>query len=141
MSIRVTWANEQETLLAWTFDQDWTADTYSASHRQLARLIQSKDYPVDIIIDLRECTHIPHKLLVLVRQSTTSHSDRIHEIKMLTASGYWHCTMTCQHTLRSRAWQFQPYADDDKGIKEAELDSSSLHINSMVPNKVSLVVE
>lgn len=113
MSIHVGWANREETVLAWTFERDWTADTYHTSHRQFARFIQSKDYPVDIIIDLRECTHIPHQLLVLVRRSTTSHSDHIKDIRMLTAAGYWHCKMTHQHTLRSRAWQFQPYTGEN----------------------------
>jgi hypothetical protein len=51
--IAVDWGSLDETFLVWRIEGNWTLAEFQATHFLSSRMIASKAYPVDVIVDIR----------------------------------------------------------------------------------------
>jgi hypothetical protein len=51
--IAVDWGSVEETFIVWRIEGSWQLPEFQAAHSLSYRLISSKAYPVDVIIDIR----------------------------------------------------------------------------------------
>ena len=59
MGIKLTWDNDEQTVLLCALDRDWTWDEMDATLREVKRITDSADREVAAIIDLSKGAHLP----------------------------------------------------------------------------------
>ncbi|MDQ7035852.1 MAG: hypothetical protein Q9P01_13775 [Anaerolineae bacterium] len=52
--IEINWGDKDETYLLWRFCGDWTGETYFNSMLQLWRLMDTKNHPLNLHIDMQD---------------------------------------------------------------------------------------
>jgi hypothetical protein len=54
MSIQVAWGNDEQTIIAITYQQPWDWQEFEAAATKITALLDSVQQPVDLIFDVRE---------------------------------------------------------------------------------------
>ena len=63
MGIHLAWDDDAKTILCHTYDGNWTVDDLYNAIDQSAQWLQERDYPVDLIIDMRTSASPPPGVL------------------------------------------------------------------------------
>jgi hypothetical protein len=71
--IAVDWGSVEETFIIWRFENMWLLSEFQAAHSLSSKMISSKAYPIDIIIDIRRLhfqSRFLHAALEIHRQQS-----------------------------------------------------------------------
>ncbi|MCA9885934.1 MAG: hypothetical protein KC615_21975 [Anaerolineae bacterium] len=89
MSINIDWGNVEETILVIKPTLRWTDEDYHREIPLLLEAIQSKPYPVDLIIDLRQVMHNPPNLINICRDARIRFKDLDNLIVVISNNRFW----------------------------------------------------
>src|SRR5262245_22756963 len=68
MSVSANWDNEQQTIIRYSFDGNWTWNEFYAAVNQSHALQDSVSHRVDVILDLGESYVVPEGALMQMRR-------------------------------------------------------------------------
>jgi hypothetical protein len=63
MTVRVSWYDQDETIILYTFGHDWAWTDYYPAFEMAVEMEHSKDHRVDVIVDYQLPTQVPPGLL------------------------------------------------------------------------------
>ena len=69
MKIEISWANEEKTLLLYTFQKDWTWAEIPSAFKKAYEMIDSVDTCVDVIMDFSQAKLLPSGAISQFRRS------------------------------------------------------------------------
>ena len=69
MPIQVKWFNTSKTIILQSYHTPWTWDNYHASAKEIDQMLDSVDYPVDLIVDFSDGAVLPAKALSHFRRA------------------------------------------------------------------------
>jgi|FLYN01.1.fsa_nt_gi hypothetical protein len=76
MGIRVTWGNAERTFINFNFEGDWTWDELERATDQATGMLDSIDYTVDFIMDIRHANQVPKDLMSHAERIASGHHPR-----------------------------------------------------------------
>ena len=76
MSVQSKWYDEAQTIIRYTFEDQWTWDDYNAALNHCRALLDTVNYPVDLIYDFNHAPTPPRNLVTRFWQvSMTRHQN------------------------------------------------------------------
>lgn len=90
MSIDIGWVNIEETVIAFSFRSNWSAQDFYLAIDELCQTVDEKLYPVQMIIDLSYSINSPENLLTLFRAAMKKMPSHIEQAVIISKSNYWH---------------------------------------------------
>jgi len=72
MGVKVQWDNTEKTIVRYIYEGRWTWDEFYAVQDELARMLETVNYKVDIIADMRASAGSPSGSLAHARRVLTS---------------------------------------------------------------------
>ncbi len=92
--ILTDWGNQEETLLVWKFEVGWTITDLYESIYAAKRMIESKTYMVDVIIDLRRSIQIPDGIISAVIYAFETLPSNTGTTAIITTNTAWQMLYT-----------------------------------------------
>lgn len=86
MGIRVSWDNDERTIVRQTYEGQWTISDFYNCVDESARLLHSVDGPVDLIVDMRDCTPPPNGIIRGYRYADSKVPDNQRLLIVVQAS-------------------------------------------------------
>ncbi len=77
MSVHIEWANEDRTAILWSFVGRWTWGEFDDSLKIMSGLLNSVDYPVDTIGDVRQMSILPPDIVSRFKAHYLKKSEKI----------------------------------------------------------------
>ena len=87
-TIKLTWGNDQESLLVMRFSKGWTSDECLEIAKKASRLIAQKSHTVHIFVDLRGVQNYPLNITVLVIKCLKYHVPNIGLVIAISKSSF-----------------------------------------------------
>ncbi|MBZ0291919.1 MAG: hypothetical protein K8L99_05055 [Anaerolineae bacterium] len=72
MSIEVSWANPEKTVIVYAYEGRWSMEQFNNSYQQARKLMDTVQHPVDFIIDVRNSSLLPSGILSRGRNVVTT---------------------------------------------------------------------
>ena len=67
MVARFVWDNDEETVILYSLEGEWTVDEFGSTLQTMAKAIAAKSYVVHVITDLSNSNQPPSRLLAVAR--------------------------------------------------------------------------
>ena len=100
MTIRVGWENETHKTILVTYERVWTWDDFTSAKVQIDSLLNSVDYPVNIISDSRESMGLPNgNALSVLARSFQSAPSNIGIVAVLGANPFFKSLLQILQTV------------------------------------------
>jgi len=118
MSINVTWANPDQTIIQLEFRRGWKWDDLYAAIQQADDMITSVPHPVHMIIDIREAGGLPRDFMRVAGDVFASGDARANEGQKIVVGANGLIQMAYKgfltvygHKLQNRPFLFAPSLD------------------------------
>ena len=98
MSIQVIWANREQTLIQAAFQGDWDWYAFYAAAGEIARLMVTVQYPVDVVLDMRASLPVPPDLVNRARLSSFYRRNIGTVVIVQAHSAIWPLIKTLQNS-------------------------------------------
>ncbi|MCB9458161.1 MAG: hypothetical protein H6670_00825 [Anaerolineaceae bacterium] len=89
MGLSIDWGNVEETILIIKPALRWTDEDYHREIPLMVQKMQSKPYPVDVIIDLRQVMHNPPNLINICRDARLRFKDFDNLVVVISNNHFW----------------------------------------------------
>ena len=100
MAILVAWENETRNTIRVTYERAWTWDDFTSAKVQIDTLLNSVDYPVNIISDSRESMGLPQgNALSVVARSFQSAPSNVGIVAVLGANPFFKSLLQILQTV------------------------------------------
>jgi hypothetical protein len=113
--VDVLWGNEDQTFLRWNFHGDWSGKSYFDSLVHLWHLLDTKDYPLNLLIDMRQSGKSPSNLIAMMQAAVrTKQPCQIKHVVVISHTSYWESVyeIACRHSAPIAALDIQFVASD-----------------------------
>lgn len=87
--IEIIWGNKDETYLLWSFYGDWTGEAYFNSMLQLWELMDTKEQPLNLHIDMLASGKNPSNLTSLIQAAIRKGDCNIKRIIVISDDPFW----------------------------------------------------
>ena len=83
MTIKVEWDNEEQTIIRWTFPEEWTWDDYYSALHISRQLCGQVTYMVDVIVDMQANQSIPNHVFTHAKNAVQTSSLNVGVIVVI----------------------------------------------------------
>lgn len=87
--ITVGWDDDAKTIIMWQFSEQWTADNFAQAVTANRALLDSQDHDVDVIVDLRQTSHMPSNILSLAANALRLGSPKVRLVAVISQHSLW----------------------------------------------------
>lgn len=87
--ITVTWDDDVDTIIRWHFGAHWTAGDFAEAVTANHALIDLQEDDVDVIVDLRQTTHMPTNILSLAANALRLGSPKVRLVAVISQHSLW----------------------------------------------------
>ncbi|MBA3870368.1 MAG: hypothetical protein ABI970_20640 [Chloroflexota bacterium] len=100
MAIHVGWENETHKTILVTYERAWTWEDFASSKVEIDTLLNSVDYPVNIISDSRQSMGLPHgNALSVLARSFQSAPSNVAIVAVLGANPFFKSLLQILQTV------------------------------------------